>query len=86
MIREANGKTYLHLSDFGGAPNLIPKKINVCAHQSPYIDPKYQAPDILNYMAKKLNITKQNVWTIGIIAYEICAFSHPFEREKQGLL
>ena len=85
MKREANGKTYLHLSDFGGAANLIPKKINVCANQSPYIDPKYQAPDILNYMAEKLNITKQMYGPSALLLMKSVHSAIP-SREKQGLL
>jgi hypothetical protein len=74
----------LHLSDFGGAANLIPKDINFCAHQTPYIDTKYHAPEkVINNMKKMANITKQNVWSIGVIAYELCTFNYLFEREAR---
>lgn len=46
MKREANGDTYLHLSDLGGAAHL-PIEDYWCAHQTPHIDfIKYLAPEI----------------------------------------
>ena len=45
------------------------------------------APEIHNAIRFKPNQTKQDVWAIGVIAYELCTFNHPFEYEsKQGLI
>jgi serine/threonine protein kinase len=81
MKREANGEAYLHLSDLGGATKIIPKKLDVCAHIYHPTDKRYHAPEKFNYMQKKANITKQNVWSIGVIAYEFCTFNLPFKGE-----
>ena len=87
MKREANGKTFLHLSDFGAAESILQQKISVCAQPIPHINTvKYRAPEILKYIKQKPNITKQNVWSIGVIAYELCTFSHPFKGETMFAL
>jgi serine/threonine protein kinase len=44
----------------------------------------YLPPEIYNAKLKKPNIIKQDVWAIGINAYELCAFKHPFNRETYG--
>jgi serine/threonine protein kinase len=36
------------------------------------------APEILNAIKVKPDITKQDVWAIGVIAYQLCTFNLPF--------
>ena len=45
------------------------------------------APEIHNAILLKPIQTKQDVWAIGVIAYELCTFNYPFKYEsKQGLI
>ena len=78
MKREANGYIYLHLSDFGIAKNI--KDTERVASSISFVKGtnEYLAPEIHN---KNPNITKQDVWAIGVIAYELCTFKLPFKGE-----
>jgi len=40
------------------------------------------APEILKAMTGKPDMTKQDVWAIGVIAYQICTFNLPFVRRS----
>jgi serine/threonine protein kinase len=40
------------------------------------------APEILNALEAKPNISKQDVWSIGVIAYQLCTLRLPFKFEK----
>jgi NIMA (never in mitosis gene a)-related kinase len=81
MKREANGKNYMHLSNLG--VKIITEYDRILTRAGPIKDTlRYQAPEILNAKEKKPNFTKQNVWAIGVIAYELCTFNHPFKGER----
>ena len=43
---------------------------------------EYLAPEILNALGAKPNISKQDVWAIGVIAYQLCTLRLPFKCEK----
>jgi serine/threonine protein kinase len=43
---------------------------------------EYLAPEIHNAKLEKPNMTKQDVWAIGVIAYELCTFNLPFNGEN----
>jgi serine/threonine protein kinase len=43
---------------------------------------EYLAPEILNALEAKPNISKQDVWSIGVIAYRLCTLRLPFKCEK----
>lgn len=77
--KEENGKIYLHLSDFGVAKNIKDMERVASSANSKKGTDEYLAPEVHN---KKLNITKQDVWAIGVIAYELCTFKLPFNRES----
>jgi len=69
----------LHLNDFGIAKSTAfdQKRINTTTgnnNGSLY----YMAPEILNAIKVKPDITKQDVWAIGVIAYQLCTLSLPF--------
>ena len=71
---ESNGKIYLHLSDFGLAKNTKP---DYTRDTTGLGDTKgtieYLAPEILDPPKdKKPDISKQDVWSIGVIAYKLC--------------
>jgi serine/threonine protein kinase len=64
---------YLHLSDFGIAKN----KNSLIRRRSSEIGEikgttYYLAPEILNAHFSKPDISKQDVWAVGVIAYELC--------------
>jgi serine/threonine protein kinase len=42
------------------------------------------APEILNARFAKPNISKQDVWSIGVIAYQLCTLRLPFKSELTG--
>jgi serine/threonine protein kinase len=42
------------------------------------------APEILEASKKKPNITKQDVWSIGVFAYQLCTLRLPFTGETPG--
>jgi doublecortin-like kinase 1/2 len=78
---DENGKTYLHLSDFGVAKNISDKERLTSAISNVKGTNEYLAPEIHNAKLGKPNMTKQDVWAIGVIAYELCTFHLPFECE-----
>jgi serine/threonine protein kinase len=71
MKKESNGKTYLHLSDFGLAKNTRPdyKRDSTCVGETKGTV-EYMAPEIIdNPEDKKPDYSKQDIWSIGVIAY-----------------
>jgi len=81
MKRETNGKIYLHLSDFGVAKNTSDNKRMSSSTNNVKGTNEYLAPEIHNAIGVKPNIAKQDVWAIGVIAYELCTFHFPFDGE-----
>jgi NIMA (never in mitosis gene a)-related kinase len=79
MKTEENGKTYLHLTDFGISKNISDKERVQSGITNMKGTSEYLSPEIHNAKKEKPNMTKQDVWAIGIIAYEICTFDHPFK-------
>ena len=79
---EKNGKIYLYLSDFGVAKNISDKDRLSSAISNVKGTNEYLAPEIHNAKLEKPNMTKQDVWAIGVIAYEICTFKLPFNGEN----
>jgi serine/threonine protein kinase len=69
----------LHLNDFGIAKTISSdnNRINTTTGNNNG-SLNYMAPEILNAIKVKPDITKQDVWAIGVIAYQICTFSLPF--------
>jgi serine/threonine protein kinase len=47
---------------------------------------EYLAPEFHNQKEEKPNIKKQDVWAIGIIAYELCTFKFPFKLEPSNAM
>jgi serine/threonine protein kinase len=84
LKREANGKTYLHLSDFGLAKNISDKERISSSISNVKGTSDYLAPEIHNAKGVKPNMKKQDVWAIGIIAYELCTFNFPFNGESSS--
>jgi serine/threonine protein kinase len=84
MKKEANGKTYLHLSDFGVAKNITDKERISSAISNVKGTNEYLAPEIHNAKLEKPNMTKQDVWAIGVIGYELCTFQLPFNGETSS--
>ena len=65
----------MHLTDFGFAKNTKDsKRIESQALKGSY---DYMAPEILGDMDNKDN-SKRDVWSIGVIGYELCTFKLPF--------
>jgi serine/threonine protein kinase len=87
LKKESNGKTYLHLSDFGLAKNTRPdytRDTTTQNHTKGTIE--YMAPEILDPPEdKKPDISKQDVWSIGVIAYKLCTQRLPFNRDQTML-
>ena len=82
---ESNGRLYLHLSDFGQAKNTKPdytRRTSKTGSLKGTVE--YLAPEILNASLAKPNISKQDVWSIGVIAYQLCTRSLPFEGAVTG--
>jgi serine/threonine protein kinase len=84
MKKEANGKTYLHLSDFGVSKNISDKDRISSALYNVKGTNEYLSPEIHNAKLEKPNMTKQDVWAIGVIAYELCTFHLPFYGESSS--
>ena len=42
---------------------------------------EYMAPEVLDPKDAKPDIGKQDVWSIGVIAYQMCTFRLPFHKE-----
>ena len=83
--KELNGKTYLHLSDFGLAKNTKPDYTRDTTGLSDAAKGtvEYMAPEILDPPNdKKPDISKQDVWSIGVIAYKLCTQRLPFNRDN----
>ena len=83
MKKEANGNIYLHLSDFGIAKNIKDTERHSSSINSVKGTYEYLAPEVHN---KNPNITKQDVWAIGVIAYELCTFKLPFNGGTSAVL
>jgi serine/threonine protein kinase len=83
LIRiEKNGKMYLHLNDFGLAKNTKPEYTRITTPTGKIKGTiEYVAPEILNASLAKPNISKQDVWSIGVIAYQLCTLRLPFKAE-----
>ena len=81
MKIDENGHIYLHLSDFGVAKNISDKERLTSAISNVKGTKEYLAPEIHNAKLEKPNMTKQDVWAIGVIAYELCTFHLPFKGE-----
>jgi eukaryotic-like serine/threonine-protein kinase len=84
--REANGKNYLHLSDFGLAKNILDKERKSSSINSVKGTSLYLPPEIHKPKEEKPNIKKLDVWAIGIIAYELCTFKFPFKLEPSNAM
>jgi serine/threonine protein kinase len=69
----------LHLNDFGIArsSNSDHNRINTTTGRA-IGSPLYLAPEILNAIKVKPDFTKQDVWAIGVITYQMCTFNLPF--------
>ena len=69
----------MHLSDFGIAKcsHYDTNRINTSTGNNPgsFL---YMAPEIVNALKVKPEITKQDVWAIGVITYQMCTFNLPF--------
>jgi serine/threonine protein kinase len=67
---EKNGNVYLHLSDFGLAKNTKPDYYRATSSVGTIKGTvEYMAPEILDASKKKADISKQDVWSIGVIGY-----------------
>ena len=76
---EQNGRIYLHLSDFGLTKNMKPDYTRLTSSIGAIKGTvEYLAPEILNARLAKPNISKQDVWSVGVIAYQLCALRLPF--------
>jgi eukaryotic-like serine/threonine-protein kinase len=42
---------------------------------------EYLAPEILNAALAKPDISKQDVWSVGVIAYQLCTLRLPFKSD-----
>lgn len=74
---------YLHLNDFGLAKNTKPEHSCLSSSIARIKGTvEYVAPEILNASLTKPNISKQDVWSIGVIAYQLCTLRLPFKRES----
>jgi serine/threonine protein kinase len=80
LIRsDSNGRIYLHLSDFGLAKNTKPDYARLTSSMGRIKGTvEYLAPEILNARFAKPEISKQDVWSIGVIAYQLCTLRLPF--------
>jgi serine/threonine protein kinase len=72
---ELDGRLYLFLNDFGLAKNLKPDYTRLTSSAGVAKGTvEYMAPEILFFNPAKPNISKQDMWSIGVIAYELCTF------------
>jgi hypothetical protein len=86
MNREANGKLSLHLSEFGITKNITDNAGGRLSTSSGEIDNviENQPPENLRFgFLKKPDFCKQDVWAIGIIAYQLCTFHYPFNGKSK---
>jgi serine/threonine protein kinase len=86
LIRtEKNGKIYLHLNDFGLAKKTKPDYSRLTSSIGAIKGTvEYLAPEILNSKLAKPNMSKQDVWSIGVIAYQLCTLRLPFKGDQTG--
>jgi eukaryotic-like serine/threonine-protein kinase len=70
----------LHLNDFGLAKSSISHndRITTTAGRNNGTI-AYMAPEIHDAVDLKPDMTKQDVWAIGVIAYELCTLTLPFK-------
>ena len=74
---------HLHLSDFGVAKNIKATYTRMTTLGAKiHGTVEYAAPEILNETIAKPNISKQDVWSIGVMAYQLCTLQLPFKAEK----
>jgi serine/threonine protein kinase len=81
MKKEKNENIYLHLSDFGVAKNISDTDRISSGLTNVKGTTEYLSPEIHNAKQEKPNITKQDVWAIGVMAYELCSFQLPFNAQ-----
>jgi NIMA (never in mitosis gene a)-related kinase 1/4/5 len=82
---EKNGRIYLHLNDFGLAKKTNPDYTRITSSIGAIKGTvEYLAPEILSSSLAKPNISKQDVWSIGVIAYQMCTLRLPFKSEHAG--
>ena len=75
----------MHLNDFGLAKNSNAGNDRISSAASNIKGTEeYLAPEILNAKSSKPTIVKQDVWSIGVMAYELCTFSIPFKCDTSG--
>jgi serine/threonine protein kinase len=81
LIRtEENGRIYLHLNDFGLAKKTISDQARLTSSIGAIKGTvEYLAPEILDSKFAKPSMTKQDVWSIGVIAYQLCTLRLPFK-------
>ena len=82
MKREENGKKYLHLSDFGVAKNISDNERLTSTITNEKGTNEYLSPEIHRAKLEKPNMTKQDVWAIGVMTYELSTFHYPFNGES----
>jgi serine/threonine protein kinase len=69
----------LHLIDFNLAKSSIYDENRINTSEGVIVGTaEYLAPEIYNDMTGKPDINKQDVWAIGVIAYQMCTFTLPF--------
>ena len=80
---DKQGRIYIHLNDFGLAKNTKPDYLRLTSSIGRIKGTvEYVAPEILNASLTKPNISKQDVWSIGVIAYQLCTLRLPFKCES----
>ena len=78
------GRIYVHLSDFGKVKNSNPNyerdesSMGVIKGTEEYLPP--EVLEETKSSTEKPPFTKQDVWAIGVIAYQLCTFRLPFVR------
>jgi serine/threonine protein kinase len=71
--RDKNGNIYLYLNDFGIAKTSISDNGRITTSSGCYPGViEYTPPEIFNAIKEKPDITKRDVWAIGVTAYQIC--------------
>ena len=85
--KDSKDKIFLHLSDFGVAKNYKDELRDPTTFERIKGTLEYLAPEILNGQSNVANARKQDVWAIGVIAYQLCSFTLPFKggNESQTL-
>ena len=81
--KELNGNIYLHLRDFGTAKNINPDSTRLITHTGGIKGAvEYLAPEILNARLAKPNISKQDIWSMGVIMYQLVTLRLPFQGQN----